>query len=252
MGSFYDFYELWSIYLLKINGKFFWKVLKWYGINLIELGVEMEKYKEIVEEVKNELLNGKKSHDWDHTMRVLKLAIHIGNVEKANIEIIKLAAILHDIGRAEQDRQKGKVCHAKLGALKGKKLMEKHEIDEFVIEKVVHCIKTHRFRGNESPESLEAKVLYDADKLDAIGAIGIGRAFLFAGEIGAKVHNKGVDISKTKSYTEEDTAYREYVVKLSKIKEKMLTKEGKRMAEKRDVFMREFFLRLDREVDGEI
>lgn len=212
----------------------------------------MKKYKKIVEELKNELLSGKKSHDWDHTLRVYKLAIHIGELEKADMDVIKLAAILHDIARSEQDRSKGEVCHAELGAIKAKKVMRKHEIDDVIIEKVAHCIESHRFRDEKKPLTKEAKILYDADKLDAIGAIGIGRAFLFAGEIGAKVHNKGVDISKTKSYTEEDTAYREFVVKLSKVKDKMLTKEGKRIAIERHNFMVEFFQRLDQEVDGEI
>ena len=81
------------------------------------------------------------------------------------------------------------------------------------------------------PETTEAKILFDADKLDSIGAVGIGRAFLFAGEVGARLHNKDRDLSPTKPYTKEDTAYREYMVKLRHSREKMLTKEGRRIAE---------------------
>ena len=102
------------------------------------------------------------------------------------------------------------------------------------------------------PNSKEAKILFDADKLDSIGAIGIGRAFLFAGEIGAKLHNKDVDIDKTKPYTKEDTAYREYMIKLRKVKERMLTDEGKHIAKERHKFMVEFFDRLNKEVDGNL
>ena len=88
--------------------------------------------------------------------------------------------------------------------------------------------------------------------MDSIGAIGIGRAFVFAGEIGAKVHDKNVDIENTKSYSEEDTAYREYLIKLQFIKDNLLTIEGRRIAEGRHKFMVEFFERINREVDGEI
>jgi len=130
--------------------------------------------------------------------------------------------------------------------------LEENNISKDIIEGVVHCIETHRYRGNKIPQSIEAKILYDADKLDSIGAVGIGRAFVFAGEIGAKVHNKGIDISKTKSYTEEDTAYREFMVKLKFIKKKMITEEGKRLAKERHKFMKKFFKRLDMEVDGEL
>ena len=88
--------------------------------------------------------------------------------------------------------------------------------------------------------------------MDAIGAIGIGRAFLFAGEMGAKFHEKDVDIEKTKEYSKEDTAYREFIVKLRKIKDRMFTKEGKRIAKERHKFMVNFFDRLNKEVDGKL
>ncbi len=100
------------------------------------------------------------------------------------------------------------------------------------------------------PKSLEAKILFDADKLDSIGAVGIGRAFLFAGEVGAKLHNGHQDLSKTVSYSREDTAYREFQVKLRKIKDRLLTPSGRKLAEGRHRFMVRFFERLDAEVKG--
>ena len=133
-----------------------------------------------------------------------------------------------------------------------RELLSEFGIEANKINKIVHCIETHRFRGNRIPNSKEAKILFDADKLDSIGAVGIGRAFLFAGEIGAKLHNKDADIDKTKPYTKEDTAYREYMVKLKKVKERMLTDGGKHIAEERHKFMVEFFDRLNNEVDGNL
>lgn len=194
--------------------------------------------------------DSKGSHDWEHTLRVYNLCLHIGRKENANLKIIKISAILHDIGRGHQDKHNGKICHAEKGAGLARKLLSEFEVDNDKINKIVHCIETHRFRGNKSPISKEAKVLFDADKLDSIGAVGIGRAFLFAGEIGAKLHNKDIDINKTEEYSKEDTAYREYMVKLRKVRERMLTEEGRRIADERHNFMVEFFDRLNKEVEG--
>jgi uncharacterized protein len=115
---------------------------------------------------------------------------------------------------------------------------------------VVHCIRTHRFRRRAVPQTLEARVLFDADKLDSIGAVGIGRAFLFAGEVGARLHDKRIDVRKTKPYTEDDTAYREFLVKLGRVRGRIFTREGKRIAAERHRFMVDFFGRLNKETDG--
>ncbi|NTV81599.1 MAG: phosphohydrolase, partial [Candidatus Aminicenantes bacterium] len=93
---------------------------------------------------------------------------------------------------------------------------------------------------------------FDADKLDSIGAVGIGRAFLFAGEIGAMLHDEAVDVAKTSPYTREDTAYREYLVKLRRVKDRMTTREGRRIAAGRHRFLTAFFERLHKETDGEL
>jgi len=204
-------------------------------------------------EAKGIFSTAKGSHDWEHTQRVLNLCMHIGKKENANMEILQLAAILHDIGRGLQDKSNGKICHAEKGAILAKGLLKRYNVDEGKINEIIHCIESHRFRNNKAPETREAKILYDADKLDAIGATGIGRAFLFAGEVGAKLHNdRDVNIEKTKPYTKEDTAYREFMVKLKKVKDTILTNEGKRIARERHDFMIKFFDRLNKEIEGEL
>lgn len=210
---------------------------------------------QIQQEVKQIFENSKGSHDWEHTERVLNNALHIAKVENADIEIITISALMHDIAREHQDKSKGKICHAELGAELAEKILQNLGLEEYKIEQVKHCIKTHRFRGTNEPKTIEAKVLYDADKLDSIGAIGIGRSFVFAGEHGAKVHNNALsfeEVQKTESYTNEDTAFREFAVKLIKIKNKMLTKEGRKLAEKRHIFMTKFFEQINNEVKGVI
>ncbi|MBI4665877.1 MAG: HD domain-containing protein [Nitrospinae bacterium] len=192
------------------------------------------------------------SHGWDHVQRVLKLCEHIGPLEGCDMTVLRLAALLHDIGRNESDAGGGETCHAQLGAEMARGILKEAGADEALIGAVAHCVETHRFRRGAVPVSMEAKVLFDADKLDGIGAVGIGRAFLFAGEIGAMLHDPDVDIEKTESYTEDDTAYREYLVKLRHVKDRMQTKTGKAMAEERHSFMELFFGRLNAETRGEL
>jgi len=209
---------------------------------------------DIFEEIRNEaeamLSKSKGSHDWEHTERVLSLCRHLGEKAGADLEILELAAALHDIGRPEQDESQGKICHARRGAELAREILERHSVSEDKISRIIHYIEAHRFRDQKEPETLEAKILFDADKLDSIGAVGIGRAFLFAGEIGAMLHSQKVE--GTEPYTKEDTAYREFVVKLRKVKGRMLTPEGIEMAEERHQFMEEFFDRLNKETEGEL
>lgn len=190
------------------------------------------------------------SHDWEHTLRVCQLSQRIGVHEHADMTVLMIAAYLHDIGRSYQDRSNGAVCHAKQGAHMAWDMVKNLPLSKPQKINIVHCIRTHRYRGNHIPKTPEAKVLFDADKLDAIGAIGVARAYLFAGEVGARLHNPDVNIADTKPYSEEDTGFREYRVKLCKIKDRMLTVTGKKIAEGRHDFMVDFFERFIREHEG--
>ncbi len=190
------------------------------------------------------------SHGPDHSERVLRMAMTIGQQMQARLEIIAPASLLHDIGRKEERSSAGRICHAQLGAELAATLLEEFDYKKEDIEAICHCIRTHRFRGTQQPESLEAKILFDADKLDSIGAIGIGRAFLFAGQIGARLHNPEQDPFSTLSYSVEDTAYREFRVKMSKVRDQMLTSIGLQLAEQRHTFMETFFDQLTKETSG--
>jgi uncharacterized protein len=203
-------------------------------------------------EAKTYFRSARGSHAWDHTERVYELCLRIGRKEKADLETLKLAALLHDIGRGEEDRTNGRVCHAEKSAELAGQLLNKHGVHKERLAAVVSCIETHRFRGGLLPQSLEGKILFDADKLDSIGAVGIGRAFLFAGEVGARLHNPNIRLERTKPYTKEDSAYREFLVKLNTIKDRIFTREGRRIARDRHRFMTEYFKRLTRETEGRI
>lgn len=193
----------------------------------------------------------KGSHDWEHTLRVFRLCQRIGHAEKVDMDVLLIAACLHDIGRCYQDASNGTICHAEKGAELAEPLIRPLPLSEERKDNILHCIRSHRFRGDSAPKTIEARVLFDADKLDAIGAVGIGRAFLFAGEVGARLHNSNLNIDDTRPYSKEDTGYREYRVKLSKIKDRILTDEGKRLAADRDAYMVSFFDRFLSEYAGE-
>jgi uncharacterized protein len=191
------------------------------------------------------------SHGWDHVERVVRLAEKIGRTEKgADPFIVKTAAILHDIARSDEQEKNGELCHAEHGGRIAYEFLTESGLDAERSGRVRDCILAHRYRDDRKPETVEAKILYDADKLDSIGAVGIGRAFLFSGEVGARLHNPDIDVRVTRAYSEEDTAYREYLVKLQFIYGKMLTKEGKRIAAKRHRFMNRFFDQLREETRG--
>ncbi len=191
------------------------------------------------------------SHDWEHTLRVVRLCERLGPKEGADMIVLMAAAYLHDIGRAFQDASKGAICHAEKGAVLAAPFVRNLSLTDGQKGNIIHCIESHRFRGSQRPDTLEAQVLFDADKIDAIGAIGVARAFLFAGEVGARLHNPSIDIEETESYSRDDTGYREFKVKLCKIKDRMLTPSGRSFARERHQFMVSFFDRFIQEFNGE-
>jgi uncharacterized protein len=192
------------------------------------------------------------AHSFDHVERVLRLAGRIAREEGADPEVARFAALLHDIERAAEDR--GEIeDHAVASAEEARRLLLERGFDAGFVEEVVAAILSHRFRNSLRPGSLEAKVLSDADKLDAMGALGIARAYLFGGAHGQRLWSDtpkeerfypGMDVSDYSPVTE-------YRLKLSKLKDRMLTQTGKRIADKRHAFMEAFFQELEREVKGE-
>jgi len=179
------------------------------------------------------------------------MAVLIAREQGARLEVVEPAALLHDIGRQAEEESGGTVCHARLGAVESGELLERMGAADDLRDAIVHCVAAHRFRGGARPETLEAKVLFDADKLDSIGAVGLGRAFLYAGEVGARLHNPESDPETCPARGPEDSALREFLVKLRWVSDGMFTPAGRRIARERHAFMEAFFDQLDREVRGE-
>ncbi len=184
------------------------------------------------------------THDFDHVLRVLALAERLAQAEGADWEIVRAATLLHDAARG------GTADHAQAGAELARRLLAGHPPEK--VEAVAHAIAAHRFRSGPAPQTPEAKVLHDADKLDAIGAVGVARAFAHSGYMGRRLWAQvPPDYQEAEATCQEHTAVHEYVIKLSKIQDRLLTESARRLAKERHAFMVAFFDRLEQEVCGQ-
>ncbi len=204
------------------------------------------------------------AHDMEHVLRVYSLSLKLAENEDIDLDVLKAAALLHDIARVKEDQDNsGKIDHAILGAEMAEKILRELNYDQNKIEAIKHCIRAHRFRGSEKPKTLEAKILFDADKLDAIGAIGIARCFMLAGKYGERIYSK----KSVEEYAKENLVggkldgriiditkhapNLEFEIKLKRIPEKLYTEKAKQIANERVKFMEEFFERLEKELFSE-
>lgn len=194
------------------------------------------------------------SHDFTHIERVFRLAIRIGTAESADLRIIGVAALFHDLGREAEAASGGEICHAEASAAAARQILdERHEPPEFVAA-VCRCIVTHRFRNDHQPSTIEEKCLFDADKLDSLGAVGIARAYLWLGERGGTVFVDR-DIWEQTDFAsnrpEDDSLQREWHIKLKHIEGILYTPTARRIAAGRTKTMENFMNTLESEVNGE-
>jgi uncharacterized protein len=177
-------------------------------------------------------------------LRVLALAERLALAEGADLEIVHAAALLHDVARSLPE-----VEHARAGAETARRLLAGQPPDR--VEAVAHAIEAHRFRRGPAPATLEARVLHDADKLDAIGAIGVARAFAYGGLHGQRLWAEvPADYRETPETQDQHTPVHEYHLKLTRIRERLLTESARALAQARHAFMVEFYERLEEEVRG--
>lgn len=132
---------------------------------------------------------GDSAHDKEHIYRVLYQALDIGNTEdNVNFDVLIAACLLHDIGRKEQFENPS-LCHAMIGENKAWDFLMANGFAPDFARQVKHCIQTHRYRKDNRPQSLEAKILFDADKLDVTGAMGIARTLIYKGIVSQPIYS---------------------------------------------------------------
>lgn len=180
---------------------------------------------------------GDSAHDVEHIHRVLYLALEIAETEpQADLDVLIAACLLHDTGRAEQFRDPS-LCHARVGAEKAYRFLTSHGFSHAYAAHVRDCVRTHRFRSSDPPATIEAKILFDADKLDVTGAIGMARTFFYAAQVNQPLYTLLPDGSISDGSTEEPagchSVLREYKVKLERIYDNFLTPKGTELARER-------------------
>ena len=182
----------------------------------------MSAERKIIDFVEKQLSDSKKgAHTFGHTMRVFALSIQIGENLPVSTRVVRAAALLHDVGRPKESETG--VSHSILSGEMSKPLLQKLRYNETEIEQIIDAIRTHRFSEGIEPNSLEGKILSDADKLDAMGAVGIYRAI-------AQAESKGRGMIGFLEHADE---------KLLKLKDLMYTTKGKKLAtERHDVLQR--------------
>jgi len=196
------------------------------------------------------------AHDFQHVGRVYALAERIATAEGADLFIVRAAALLHDVGRSEEKRS-GSECdrHEEHSARMAEPFLAELGLQAERRARIVQAILRHRHRRGLDPEALEDRCLYDADKLDSIGAVGVARAYLWLGEFGRSVYYpeaEWIGIDPSDNSTAVDSVQREWRIKLSGLRERMTTAKGRELAGERHDRMARFLAELEREVNGEL
>ena len=189
-------------------------------------------------------------HDYFHTLRVYKMATTIATKEKANLEIVQLAALLHDV----DDRKLSPETHKNKD--KARRFLAAHHVDDANIEWICQIIDEISYRGTDCviPRTLEGKCVQDADRLDAIGAIGIARAFAYGGNHNRVMHDPAIppqlDMDAEEYRKHISTTVNHFYEKLFKLKALMNTQMAKQLAREREQYMQDYIARFMAEWDG--
>jgi uncharacterized protein len=204
-------------------------------------------------------------HNIDHVLRVYNLALKIAEGEgEVDWEVLQTATLLHDIGGSrETSDPTGATDHAVESAKMAAPILTEAGFSATKIKHVQECIVSHRYKTNSVPQTIEAKILFDADKLDALGAIGIARVFVWTGKNKASIYKK-VDLDKyiqenlggsIKGRIQDKTLHSpqiDFETKTKFLPDKLFTVKGREIGQERMKFYKDFLDRLEREINGEL
>jgi len=199
---------------------------------------------ETVDYMKNRLMSESSGHDWWHVYRVWKMAAKIAKEEKANMFVVQLASLLHDI--ADWKFHGGDIL---IGPKIASQFLNEKLVDQKIIDQVFIIIENISFKGARTKEkelSLEGQIVQDADRLDAIGAIGIARTFAYGGFTKQELYNPEMSPTLHKTFEEyknsKTTTINHFYEKLLLLKDRMNTQTAKNIAVKRHAYMENFLI----------
>lgn len=209
-------------------------------------------FNDLKEKIQGNFVKGG-SHSFDHTQRVYNLAIRLAKTESVDLDILKAAVLLHDIARKKEDDLGGKICHAKEGGSIAEGILERSGFPREKIKGVCYAIKIHRHSAGIKPKTKEAAILQDADRLDALGAITIGRMFSSGGEIGRPMYDPSVPLNKKSPTYDSCSTIHGFFNKILKLKPGTFnTHEARKIAKGRYEFVEEFLNRFLKEWEGKL
>lgn len=224
----------------------------------------MNKKIEQAEKFAKKYLAGNKdsAHNIEHVTRVYNLALRLAAGEDVDLDVIKIAILLHDIGGIKELKDpSGKTDHAIESAKLAKPFLKRLGLPKDKIKHILNCIISHRYRSERKPETLEAKIVFDADKLETVGAIGIARALSWVGKNNAHIYRK----MDTEEYAKDNLGGKingrikdktkhspqlNWETKDKYIVDYLYTPKAKQIARERIKFSKSFFLKLEREIQG--
>jgi uncharacterized protein len=204
---------------------------------------------EVREEAKSFFGDVNPAHDWKHVRRVENLAEKLAKREEADKEVVKASVLLHDIGRKKEDENEIE-NHAEWGAEKAEEILEGLGYEKDFIEEVQHCVRSHRYSKDPEPETLEAKVLSDADNLDALGATGIARTFTYGGEHGRVIADPELPAEEDEE-PGGSNSFNHLQKKILNLKSRIYTDAGLEVAGERHSFVEGFVERFKAEMQGD-
>ncbi len=191
-------------------------------------------------------------HDFEHVLRVYRMAERLAEAEGADVEIVRAAALLHD-AQGSASGSESRAEHHFASADFAAQILSAEGWDSARIAAVGHCIRAHRYRGTEKPQTLEAKIIFDADKLDVLGAIGAARVIGYATQAGTPWYvppsEQFIETGK-EIEGEAHSAYHEHLFKLRKVRDRMFTETARAIAAERLQYLDGFFERLIAEWNG--
>ncbi|MFB5615053.1 MAG: HD domain-containing protein [Candidatus Nitrosomaritimum yanchengensis] len=205
---------------------------------------------DVLDSLKNEIklkISNDSAHDFEHIMRVYKNAQKICKNEKVNPKLVLCAVLLHDIISYPKSDKRSKLSSIK-SAEASTKILKKYDFTEDEIQIISEAIRDHSFSQNKTPKTIEGKILQDADRLDAIGAIGIARVFAVAGSENRPFYSPDDPFCKKRSPNDQKWTLDHFYKKLLLLESLMNTKSGKSEAKRRTIVLKNFLSELKKEL----
>lgn len=190
------------------------------------------------------------AHDINHTHRVVANATEItAEFDDADLSVVRPAAWLHDcivVPKDDENRSQA----AELSAQTARRFLRQQGYDSGRLDEVAHAIEAHSYSGSAEPETLEAEIVQDADRLDALGAIGVARCMMVGGQLGRVLYHPEEPIPETRQLDDNTYTLDHFFEKLLELPDTMKTAAGRREAKRRVEFMRDYVERLESEISS--